>query len=106
MRKAAAQKWKKPGANHVKVNCDAAYDPGTGNEGWGCGLRDSDGDLIKAARGRIQALMNLLQGELITCIQGAQVVIDEGVRLMLMRWCKRSIRARTSSVRVLVHVME
>ena len=52
----------------VKVNCDAAFDPTTGNGGWGCILRDSSGDVVTALRGRTEALMNALQGELIACI--------------------------------------
>jgi hypothetical protein len=76
---AAPQKWQRPGTDYIKANCDAAFDPGTGNGGWGCILRDSDGDLIKACRGRIPTLMNPMHGELIACIQGVQAAIDAGV---------------------------
>ena len=42
-------------------------------------LRDQDGDVVMACRGRIEALLNPLQGELIACIQGVQAAIEVGV---------------------------
>jgi len=60
--------WERPPENHVKVNCDAAFDLYTGSGGWGCILRDSDGDAVAARRGRLDALLESLQGEIIACI--------------------------------------
>ena len=40
---------------------------------------DSDGDVIAARRGRLDALLEPLQGEIIACIQGVQAAIDAGV---------------------------
>lgn len=74
-----SHRWEKPAAGHVKVNCDEAFEPGTGNGGWGCVLRDQDGDVVMACCGRIEALLNPLQGELIACIQGVQAAIEVGV---------------------------
>ena len=45
----------------VKVNCDATYNPSTGNGNWGCVLRDSAGDVVTALR-RTEALLNPLRG--------------------------------------------
>jgi ribonuclease HI len=73
------RKWEKPASDYVKVNSDAAFDMETWNGGWGCVLRDSDGDVIEARRGRIEALLNPLQGEMIACIHGVQAAIDAGV---------------------------
>ena len=64
------RKWEIPKGDLVKVKCDAAYDPGTGNGGWGCILRDPLGDVVTALRRRTEALMNALHGELVACIQG------------------------------------
>jgi ribonuclease HI len=73
------QRWERPERNFVKANCDAAFDPNTGNGGWGCILRDSDADAVIALRGRVEALLSPLQGELIACIQGVQAAISAGV---------------------------
>jgi len=78
-RTSRAPRWEKPSGDSVKVNCDAAYAQDSGNEGWGCVLRDSSGDVISVHRGRVQSLMNALQGELIAWIQGTQAAISVGV---------------------------
>jgi ribonuclease HI len=78
-RRGRVQRWEKPAENFVKVNCDAAFQSDTGNGGWGCVLRDSDGDFVMARRGRVEALMSLMHGELIACIHGVQAAIDAGV---------------------------
>lgn len=46
----------------VKGNCDATYNPSTGNGNWGCVLRDSAGDVVTALRRRTEALLNPLRG--------------------------------------------
>lgn len=69
------QKWEKPAENHIKVNCDAAFDSDTSNSGWGCVLRDSEGDVVTVSRGRVEVLMNPMHGELIACIHGVQADI-------------------------------
>lgn len=74
-----AQKWEKPEGDCVKANCDAAFNPNTCNGGWGCILRDSEGDVVVAMRGRTEALLNPLHGELIACIQGTQAAVAAGV---------------------------
>jgi hypothetical protein len=74
-----ARKWEKPAGDSIKVNCDAAYNSATGNGGWGCILRDSSGDVISAYRGRSEALLHALHGELIACIQGTQAAVNAGV---------------------------
>ena len=38
-----------------------------------------DGDAVAARRGRLVALLEPLQGEIIACIQGVQAAIDAGV---------------------------
>jgi hypothetical protein len=72
-------KWERPEQNYIKVNCDTAYDVNTGNGGWGCVLRDADGDAISVYRGRVESLMSALHGELIASIHGVQAAADKGV---------------------------
>jgi hypothetical protein len=42
--------------------------------GWGYAVQE-----IQAGRGKINALLNPLQGEVITCLQGVQAAIKLGV---------------------------
>jgi len=74
-----ARRWERPEQDYIKVNCDGAYDPQSGNGGWGCVLRDADGDVVSAQRGRVEALMCALHGELIAIIHGTQAAADAGV---------------------------
>lgn len=78
-RQSQRRRWEKPPAGHVKVNCEAAFDVNTSSGGWGCILRDSDSDVVGAWPGRFDTLLNPLQGEIISCIQGVQAAIDAGV---------------------------
>jgi ribonuclease HI len=73
------RRCERPEQNYIKVNCDAAYDPQSGNGGWGCVLRDADGDVVSAQHGRVEALMSALHGELIAIIHGTQAATDAGV---------------------------
>jgi hypothetical protein len=104
VRPCRVRKWEKPAGDLVKVNCDAAYDPITGNGGWGCILLDSSGDVVTALRGRTEALMNVLHGELIACIQGTQAAVTAGVGHVVIEtdalspWCKLSTLTSTPSV--------
>jgi ribonuclease HI len=67
------------------VNCDTAFDPHTGFRGWGCIIRDSDGDMIATRQGRLDALLEPLQGEIIDCIQGVQAAIDAGMGQVIIK---------------------
>jgi len=53
--------WENPENDQVKVNCYAVYNPSTRNGGWDCILRDSEGDVVAALWGRLEALMNHVQ---------------------------------------------
>lgn len=79
VRQLRVQRWEKPDGDNVKVNCDAAFHPTTRNGGWGCIIRDLEGDVVMTLRGRVEALLNPLHGELIACLQGAQAALATGV---------------------------
>lgn len=74
-----SQVWERPPEDHAKVNCDASFDSNSGLGGWGCILRDSDGEAIEARRGKLEALLDPMQGEIIACIQGIQAAAEAGV---------------------------
>ncbi|KAF8715480.1 hypothetical protein HU200_027134 [Digitaria exilis] len=67
------------GWHFLKVNCDAAVDQDTGSRGWGFIIRDADGDVVIAGRGRLDHLMDSLHAETIACLQGAQAAADLGI---------------------------
>lgn len=47
-------------------------------------LRDTDGDVVAAYRGRVNNLMHPLHGELIACLQGVQAAVEMGIgRVMI-----------------------
>lgn len=80
--KAAArriQKWQKPAPSFLKVNCDASFHAESGNGGWGYVIRDEEGDLISAGRGKLLHVLDSFQAEVIVCLQGLQAAIDMGV---------------------------
>lgn len=47
-----AEKWSKP---PLKLNCDASFTPSPGSGSWGFLVRDSDGDVVVARRGRVES---------------------------------------------------
>lgn len=42
-------------------------------------IRDSDGDVVQAGRGRINHLMDSFQGEIVACLQGVKAAIELGI---------------------------
>jgi hypothetical protein len=73
------QKWQKPAHELLKVNCDASFRKETGDGGWGCIIRDEEGDLISAGRGKLLHALDSFQAEVVACLQGLQAAIDLGV---------------------------
>lgn len=45
-------------AELMKLNCDAAFSPTTHSGGWGFVIRDADGDVLTAGRGRVDFLLD------------------------------------------------
>uniref|UniRef100_A0A0A9D8Q3 RNase H type-1 domain-containing protein n=1 Tax=Arundo donax TaxID=35708 RepID=A0A0A9D8Q3_ARUDO len=72
-------RWSKPAVDILKINCDASFNPITNAGGWGFAIRDSDGDVIIAGRGRINHLIDAFQAEVIACLQGIQTAIEFGI---------------------------
>lgn len=47
-------------------------------------IRDSDGDVVQAGRGKINHLMNSFQGEIVACLQGVQAAIELGISYVVL----------------------
>ena len=56
-------KWKPPPSNWVMINSDAAYFEATREGGWGCIARDSKGDVLFAAAGKLAGLSQAIHAE-------------------------------------------
>lgn len=55
--------WSLPPEDFVKINCDGAYHAESASGGWGCIARDSAGDVLFAAAGRLPHASEALQAE-------------------------------------------
>jgi hypothetical protein len=64
------KKWEKPSSGLIKINCDAYFQENLKSAGWGFVIRDDDGDVIQAARGKLNHVLDVFQAELIACLQG------------------------------------
>ena len=73
------QKWQRPAQNFLKINCDASFRRETGDGGWGFIIRDEDGDMISAGRGRLSHILDPFQAEVVACLQALQAAIDLGI---------------------------
>ncbi|KAL6631055.1 hypothetical protein ACP70R_028395 [Stipagrostis hirtigluma subsp. patula] len=72
-------RWERPPNECVKLNCDRSFMPGSATGGWGYVIRDEDGDVISAARGRIDSLSDAFHAEIVACLHGVQGAIDLGL---------------------------
>jgi ribonuclease HI len=92
------KKWCKPPENVLKVNIDGSFKPNEMNGSWGFLIRDSDGDLVKTGRGKVDNLLSALHSELIACLQGVQIAADLGIgQLILETDAQEVVSAMNSS---------
>ena len=55
------------------------------NGGWGYVIRDSDGDVVCAGRGRVEFLLKAnFQAEVIGCIHGVQAAVNAGISNLIL----------------------
>lgn len=47
-------------------------------------IRDSDGDVVVASRGKVDHLLDVFQAEVIACIQGVQAAVERGIGNLVM----------------------
>ncbi|XP_066341757.1 uncharacterized protein [Miscanthus floridulus] len=72
-------KWSKPPAGKLKLNCDASFIPSAAMGTWGFVIRESDGDVVSAGRGKVEHLLGAFQAKLISCLQGVQEATRLGI---------------------------
>lgn len=77
------KRWEKPQEDTLKINCDGAFHADTGAAGWGFVIRDADGDVALAGKGRLDHV-DSFQAEAISCLQGVQAAIDLGARSVIL----------------------
>lgn len=73
------ERWMKPPEGILKVNCDGSFSASTKAGGWGFVIRDCDGDVVVAGRGRIDHLFYACQAEIIAYVHGVQAAVDQGI---------------------------
>lgn len=76
--------WHRPPLGILKLNCDGSYKGEDGSGSWGFIVRDSDGDVVIAGRGRVNHLLNPLHAEVIACLQGVQTALNCGIRHLIL----------------------
>lgn len=52
------EKWSKPPPGSLKLNCDASFMPSSSSGSWGFLIRDCDGDVVLAGKGKINHLLS------------------------------------------------
>jgi hypothetical protein len=91
------QKWSKPPPSFLKLNCDASFMPSSLSGSWAFLIRDCDGDVVMAGKGKIDHLLNAFHAELIAYLQGIQTAVDLGIgRLIVETDAKMVVQAITS----------
>jgi len=104
------QVWRRPPNGVLKLNCDGSFLPSEKSGSWGCLIRDSDGDVVQAGRGKINNLLSAFQAELIACLQGIQMAASLGIgRLILATDAMEVVGAVNSEVHdasAVGHLME
>ncbi|KAF8695375.1 hypothetical protein HU200_037607 [Digitaria exilis] len=73
------EQWCKPNVGYLKINCDAAFNEAKRNGGWGYVIRDEEGDVVSAGRGRLNHVLDSFQAEVIACLQGVQAATELGI---------------------------
>jgi ribonuclease HI len=53
------KKWEKPSSDLLKINCDASFQENLKYAGWGFVIRDDDGDVIQAVRGKLNNVLDV-----------------------------------------------
>jgi ribonuclease HI len=67
-----------------KKNCDASFQKNLKSAGWGFVFSDDNGDVIQAARGKLNHVLDVFQAELIACLQGLLILASQKSFLPLM----------------------
>lgn len=85
------QRWVRPPEDVLKINCDGSFHQSEKAGSWGFLIRDLDGDVVMAGRGKINNLLNAFQAELVACLQGVQAAIDLGIGHIILETDAREV---------------
>lgn len=78
------QVWRRPPNGVLKLNCDGSFLSNEKSGSWNCLIRDSDGDVVQAGRGKINNLLSAFQAKLIACLQGIQMAASLGIGRLIL----------------------
>ena len=68
----ARERWRKPPPDFVKISCDGSFQQNDRARGWGFVIRDSEGEIISTAFGKLEKVFEPFHAELIACLQALQ----------------------------------
>lgn len=78
------ERWSKPHLGCLKLNCNDSFLPQAKSGSWGFLIRDSDGDVVTAGRGKIHHVLKAFHAELIACLHEIQTAIDLGIGQLIV----------------------
>lgn len=94
---AASIRWEVPPPGMIKINFDGAFDAASGSAGWGFVCRDSGGNVVGAAAGRIRRVRDALHAEALACSYAIKAATDWGMsELIFESDCQVLVAAITS----------
>jgi ribonuclease HI len=68
----------------LKLSCDASFLQESRSGSWGFLIRDHDGGVVMAGRGKINNVLSAFHAELIACLQGIQVANNMGIGNLIL----------------------
>jgi ribonuclease HI len=70
--------WYKNGVDRLKINTDGSFFQSSLSGGWGYVIRNSFGEAVASAAGRVDYASNALQTEAVACLHAIHAVHDLG----------------------------
>ena len=68
----------------IKVNTDGAFDPKSGEGGWGFVIRDDQGTVMLAGSGKENYLQDAFHAELLGCLACLRDAMDMGLQNIVL----------------------
>lgn len=67
-----------------KINCDGAFVKETRKGGWGCVIKDHNGEFLEASAGRLEHVSSALQAEAAACKKGLELAARLGMQQVIL----------------------
>jgi ribonuclease HI len=83
-REPVKQNWKAPPEDYYKINCDGAFFSKTCKGGWGFIIRNHLGQVVVAAAGSADHLMNAQHAEAMACLKGLEQAAVMGLQHVIL----------------------